>query len=289
MTSDERKTLTKIPTCKTSHNHSPNQRTLWTRRNKKTSKQPNKEKEEKAVCTWRNVTSASTSDSSSEVELYLSSLNRGADDIELGMGDMGRDTSGVNGLCGPGGSIGGVVSSLSAVVASGDWVGTCCCCSLSPSLLPEVASFLVGLVLAGRLSPSDSSLLHITLVLVDIMSVICTKFYFNNLFRGTRSLKQRKWCEIQICNFSLSLDAKEKLKKWCELRICNFSSSFVAREFAKLWRIYVNFVPFSCKNRANFVAFSYFSVVPHERFLLYRISRLQQISKVKPICIFIAL
>ena len=36
---------------KTSHNHSPNQHTFWTRRNKKTSKQPNKEKkEEKAVC-----------------------------------------------------------------------------------------------------------------------------------------------------------------------------------------------------------------------------------------------
>ena len=50
LTSDERKTLTKISTCKTSHNHSPNQRTLQTRRNKKTSKQPNKEKEEKAVC-----------------------------------------------------------------------------------------------------------------------------------------------------------------------------------------------------------------------------------------------
>ena len=50
LTSDERKTLTKISTRKTSHNHSPNQRTLRTRRNKKTSKQPNKEKEEKAVC-----------------------------------------------------------------------------------------------------------------------------------------------------------------------------------------------------------------------------------------------
>ena len=50
LTSDERKTLTKILTRKTSHNHSPNQRTLRTQRNKKTSKQPNKEKEEKAVC-----------------------------------------------------------------------------------------------------------------------------------------------------------------------------------------------------------------------------------------------
>ena len=44
LTSDERKTLTKISTRKTSHNHSPNQRTLWTRRNKKTSKQPNKQR-----------------------------------------------------------------------------------------------------------------------------------------------------------------------------------------------------------------------------------------------------
>ena len=50
LTSDECKTLTKVSTCKTSHNNSPNQHTLWTQRNKKTSKQPNKEKEEKAVC-----------------------------------------------------------------------------------------------------------------------------------------------------------------------------------------------------------------------------------------------
>ena len=50
LTSDERKTLTKISTHKTSHNHFPNQRTFRTQRNKKTSKQPNKEKEEKAVC-----------------------------------------------------------------------------------------------------------------------------------------------------------------------------------------------------------------------------------------------
>ena len=50
LTSDERKTLTKISTRKTSHNHSPNQRTLRTRRNKKTSKQPKQRKGEKAVC-----------------------------------------------------------------------------------------------------------------------------------------------------------------------------------------------------------------------------------------------
>ena len=51
LTLDERKTLTKILTCKTSHNHSPNQHMLRTRRNKKTSKQPKaKRKGEKAVC-----------------------------------------------------------------------------------------------------------------------------------------------------------------------------------------------------------------------------------------------
>ena len=71
------------------------------------------------LLSWRNVTSASTSDSSSEVELYVSSLNREADDIELKMGDVGRDTHGVKDLCGPGGSIGVVVSVLSAAVASG--------------------------------------------------------------------------------------------------------------------------------------------------------------------------
>ena len=52
LTSDEHKTLTKVSTRKTSHNHSPNQCTLRTRRNKKTCKQPNKEKEEKAVCMY---------------------------------------------------------------------------------------------------------------------------------------------------------------------------------------------------------------------------------------------
>ena len=67
-----------------------------------------------------NVTSASTSDSSSEVELYLSSLNRGADDHELEVGDVGRGIQGVKGLCGPGGSISVVASILSAEVACGD-------------------------------------------------------------------------------------------------------------------------------------------------------------------------
>ena len=67
-----------------------------------------------------NVTSASASDSSSEVELYLSSLNRGTGDCELEVGDAGRGIRGIKGLCGPGGSIGTVASILSAEVACGD-------------------------------------------------------------------------------------------------------------------------------------------------------------------------
>ena len=67
---------------------------------------------------WINVTS-SVSDSSSEVELYLSSLNRGADECELEAGDVGRGIQGVKGQCGPGGSI-GAVAVLSAEAASGD-------------------------------------------------------------------------------------------------------------------------------------------------------------------------
>ena len=65
-----------------------------------------------------NVTS-SASDSSSEVELYLSSLNRGADDHELEVGDAGRGIQVVKGRCGPGGSI-GAVAVLLAEAASGD-------------------------------------------------------------------------------------------------------------------------------------------------------------------------
>ena len=49
LTLDERKTLTKISTRKTSHNHSPNQHTLWTRRNKKTGKKQFAQLEEKPV------------------------------------------------------------------------------------------------------------------------------------------------------------------------------------------------------------------------------------------------
>ena len=56
---------------------------------------------------------------SSEVELYLSSWNRGADERRLEVGDAGRGMQGVRGLCGPGGSIGAVVV-LSSEVASGD-------------------------------------------------------------------------------------------------------------------------------------------------------------------------
>ena len=55
-----------------------------------------------------------------EVELYLSSLNRGADDRELEVGDAGRGIRGVKGRCGPGGSIGAVASVLLAEAASGD-------------------------------------------------------------------------------------------------------------------------------------------------------------------------
>ena len=67
---------------------------------------------------WMNVTS-SASDSSSEAELYLSSLNRGADECGLEAGDAGRGIRGVKGQCGPGGSI-GAVAVLSAEAASGD-------------------------------------------------------------------------------------------------------------------------------------------------------------------------
>ena len=66
-----------------------------------------------------NVT-LSASDSSSEVKLYLSSLNRGADDRELEVGDAGRGIQGVKGQCGPGGNIGAVASVLPAEAASGD-------------------------------------------------------------------------------------------------------------------------------------------------------------------------
>ncbi|MDA8041631.1 MAG: hypothetical protein MPJ22_04310, partial [Pirellulales bacterium] len=59
-----------------------------------------------------------TSDSSSDVELYPSSSNRGADERRLEAGDAGRGMRGARGLCGPGGSIGAVIV-LSSGVASG--------------------------------------------------------------------------------------------------------------------------------------------------------------------------
>ena len=52
--------------------------------------------------------------------MYLSSLNRGAVDSELEVGDAGRGIRGVKGRCGPGDNIGVVASVLSAEVASGD-------------------------------------------------------------------------------------------------------------------------------------------------------------------------
>ena len=62
-----------------------------------------------------------TLDSSSDVELYPSSWNRGADEFRLEAGDAGRGMHGVRGLCGPGGSI-GAVTVRSAETVSGDWV-----------------------------------------------------------------------------------------------------------------------------------------------------------------------
>ena len=52
--------------------------------------------------------------------MYLSSLNRGADECELEAGDAGRGIRGVKGRCGPGGSI-GAVAVLSADTASLDF------------------------------------------------------------------------------------------------------------------------------------------------------------------------
>ena len=50
----------------------------------------------------------------------MSSLNRGADDRKLEVGDAGRGIQGVKGQCGPGGNISVVVSILSAEAASGN-------------------------------------------------------------------------------------------------------------------------------------------------------------------------
>ena len=61
-----------------------------------------------------------------------------------------------------------------------------------PSSFSIFMGFLLGLVLTGRLNPSDSPLLLVTLVSED-MTVYnknerfytkCMKFYFGNLFHG---------------------------------------------------------------------------------------------------------
>ena len=61
-----------------------------------------------------------------------------------------------------------------------------------PSSFSMFVGFLLCLVLTGRLNPSDSPLLLVTLVLED-MTVYnknerfytkCMKFYFKNLFHG---------------------------------------------------------------------------------------------------------
>ena len=73
-----------------------------------------------------SVTSASTSNSSPEVELYLSSVKRGADSCdkcEPESGDVGRGILGVIGFCGATGTAGtGVSCILMAPVCGGmDW------------------------------------------------------------------------------------------------------------------------------------------------------------------------
>ena len=68
------------------------------------------------------VTSASTSDSSSELELYLSSMKRGADNCdncEPEFGDVGRGIQGVNGLCCTEGNTGTGVSVILTVSVCG--------------------------------------------------------------------------------------------------------------------------------------------------------------------------
>ena len=61
----------------------------------------------------------------------------------------------------------------------------------------------------------------------------------------------------------------------CEIQISNFPLSFVTREFAKLWQIHMNFVPFPVKIRRISWLFLLFSVVLHEKFLLFQILRLR--------------
>ena len=47
--------------------------------------------------------------------------------------------------------------------------------SAVPSFPPKMVSFLVGLILVGRLSPSDSRLLLVILVVVDIF--VCNEVH----------------------------------------------------------------------------------------------------------------
>ena len=137
------------------------------------------------------ISALHTSKSSSELELYLSSVNRGPDicnKFELESCDLGRGMRGVKGLCDVVGTAGTVVSCiLTASVRGGvDWhlsrdvcTGICVwCCSepaskvvfstLSPSSFSMFVGFLLGLVLTGRLNPSDLPLLLATLVLEDM-------------------------------------------------------------------------------------------------------------------------
>ena len=142
-----------------------------------------------------SVTSAShTSTSSSEMELHLSSVNRGADivdKLEWESCDLGRGMQGVISLCDAVGAAGTGVSHIQTVSVRGgvDWHlsgdvcgGICVWCwpepaskvvfstvlSLSSSIL---VGFLLGHVLAGRLNPSDLPLLLVTLVLEDMTIV----------------------------------------------------------------------------------------------------------------------
>ena len=72
------------------------------------------------------ISTSHTSKSSSELELYLSSVNRGADicdEFELESCDLGRGMRGVNGLCGVVGTAGTGVSHILTVSVQGsvDW------------------------------------------------------------------------------------------------------------------------------------------------------------------------
>ena len=97
-------------------------------------------------CLFISVISVShTSKSSSELELYLSSVNRGADicdEYELESCDLGRGMWGFNGLCGAGGTAGTGASRILTVSVRGgvDW-----------HLFSELS--VINVVLEGYLSP----------------------------------------------------------------------------------------------------------------------------------------